>query len=304
MSQAVATDTGIQVDFLVDINSQILNDSHIVLTNLTEERNHEATFTYRSRTLTVKAVEPLESNSMYQVTVKGGPHGIKDITGRTMPDNYVFQFETKDVEGIKPPAIMTPAHLSENSGPILFTWGRVEEAEHYELQISKSNTFLNVVWPREESRSFKLELTPSISYEKGNYYARIRSVSPEGLKSSFSEVIQFYYNDEAAYIVDDPVTVIPPTEPVPTPQRVVLQAKSRIVDASPLSVLQDHFQALNEQAVTALSIKGSKPEKDILNMPLTSITINNQQQIVIELSEAVQEETVTKYTAYIIGERN
>lgn len=194
LSEKVLLGTNIEVSFMFDINVSTLNEQNIILFNMTERKAESVSITYKAKLLTVKPSKDLKPNCHYQVQLVGGQSGIKDITGRTLNDTYVFEFKTHDIEKIKPPMFLFPTDLSEITGDTVFRWTEAAGAYFYELEISRSNTFDVLAWPKANERVYATEFIPDVDYRKGQYYARIRTVNNEGFKSAYSSVIRFYYD--------------------------------------------------------------------------------------------------------------
>jgi hypothetical protein len=294
LSENVERDVEIEVIFMIDLNRQLLNEELIVLFNLTEQKSVPIRYEYRNRVLKVKPIEPLDPLTHYQLELIGGEKGIRDITGRYLAESYKIEFFTKDVDSIKPPVFLYPTHLSEVNAKPTFSWKSVSNAYAYELQISKSNTFHNLVWPSENVLVFGTQVTPNINYEQGRYYARIRSVGEDGTRSAYSDVLQFYFNQETAQ--QSQAGTQSQNNSTSTFQ---IKANSQVQKVDQLTVLQQHFAQQNTSSESKLYAISSKPLHQSLNIPLSQLN-----QIVIEFSEDIDPSSVTNQTCYLIGERN
>jgi Bacterial Ig-like domain len=293
LSENVERDVVIEVVFMIDLNRQLLNDDLIVLFNMTEQRSVPIRYEYRNRVLKITPVEILDPLTHYQLQLIGGEKGIRDITGRYLIESYQVEFFTKDIDSIKPPVFLSPTHLSEVNVKPVFSWESVQNAYAYELQISTSNTFQNLVWPSEKTLIFNTQVTPDIHYKKGRYYARIRSVAEDGTRSAYSDVMQFYFNQET--VEQSSGNVESQSEPT---LAFKIKANSQVKKADPLAVLQQHFAKQNT-GEPKLFIFSSKPSHQTYNIPLSQIN-----QIVIEFNENIDPNSVTNQTCYLIGERN
>jgi len=285
LSEDVACDTDIRVDFMVDLNSQLLREEHIVLWNVTEQKPVSIRYEYRSRTLIIKPRESLSPRMHYQLQLVGGEKGIRDIIGRYMPESYQIEFFTKDVDGIKPPVLLTPTHLSEVTEKPTFTWSAVEHAYAYELQISSTNTFHNVTWPPSSQLIFGTSVKPDVKYERGRYYARIRAIAEDGTKSAFSDVIQFYVN------IND--SQKPPETNFP------IRTNTRIEQNSQLTVLKQYFSQQNQSSSEKLRIVSSSPKHRSSHFPVAKL-----QKIIVEFNEPLDPNSVTSQSCYITEEKN
>jgi Bacterial Ig-like domain len=294
LSENVERDVEIEVVFMVDLNRQLLNEELIVLLNLTEQRSVPIRYEYRNRVLKIKPIESLDPLTHYQLQLIGGEKGIRDITGRYLVESYKVEFFTKDVDSIKPPVFLSPTHLSEVNLKPTFSWEPVANAYAYELQISKSNTFHNLVWPSENILVFGTQVTPNINYEQGRYYARIRSVGEDGTRSAYSDVLQFYFNQEITQ--QSQTNTESQTNSTYSFQ---IKANSQIKKEDQLTTLQQHFAKQNISLEPKLYVTSSKPSHQTLNIPLSQLN-----QIVIEFNEDIDRNSVTNLTCYLIEERN
>lgn len=306
--EKVPLDQKIDIYFMIDMNKPSIREEHVILFNLTEQIVEPVQFDYNRRILSIKPVSKLLPNNHYQLQIVGGEKGVKDITGRKMPETYEVEFTTKDVEGIKPPRILSPTDLSSVREAIQVELESNPDADYYELQISKSNTFHNLVWPTNEEKVYRTEevkVIPNIAYQTGQYYMRVRSVGLDGLKSSWSPTIRYYY--DGAPIIEEPKEElmpdeVPPTEEVVIAQKrkVILQASSRIQDKpTQLQSLQNIFLAKADEDVTELYVKSATPKDNSVNNALSNI-----QTLVIEFTDNIDPDSITRDTCYVLSERN
>ena len=309
-AEKVALDQVIEVYFMIDINKQALRAEHFILLNMSERKVEDVEFEYNRRVLKIRPMKRLSPLTYYQLQIVGGTDGIKDITGRSMAQTYEVEFHTKDTESIKPPRVIAPTDKSIITKPVEVQLNPSQQAFYYELQISKSNTFHNVLWPVNGEKIYRMtdiKVTPDIKYETGSYYMRVRAVSEEGEASAWSSTIQFYYNGVVEIEIpkdeEVPKEEPPITEPVPevNEEDVVLQTKSRIIDEplTQLSQLQDHFVQEAITASNALSVTASSVQNKSVNNKLT-----NAKTIIIDFSEDIDPLVATNNTCYVLVERN
>lgn len=300
----IPLDGKIEMHFMIDINRQALKDEHFILLNLTEQMIEPVRYEYIRRKLDVTPLNKLKPNNHYQLQVIGGEHGIRDITGRTMPDTYEIEFYTKDVDEIKPPKILSPNDVVEVREPPVFELEPILEANYYELQISKSNTFHNLEWPNGKVyRITETKVIPDIPYQTGQYYARVRSIDFEEHASSWSPVIRYFYNGTPVIRVpEDPE--IPTEEPeedvtVESKRNIVLQPMSQVQEVSQLEKIKSAFSVKSDATITGLYAKKATPKDKSVNNKLDAIG-----QIVIEFTEDIDPATVDSKTCYLLSERN
>ncbi|MCY8466549.1 Ig-like domain-containing protein [Bacillus atrophaeus] len=302
----IPLDQEVQLLFMVDLNKNSISSDHVILFNITQQKTEEIRFEYYSKTLKVKSVLPLEPLNHYQLKLVGGANGIKSITGHTMAETYELEFYTKDVASIKPPRIFAPTNVSIVREYVTFEFEKIQEADYYELQISQSNTFHNVIWPLNDEKIFpmsELKVTPYIEYKTGQYYARVRSVDKEGIKSAWSPTLSFYYDGNP--VIEEAVDPIP-SEKVSTSkesedaQTVILKASSsQSKDLTQLSQLQAALSETDETEGIRLYVKSTTPKNGSVNNSKDKL-----KTIVIEFTESIDPDSVNSSTCYLLEERN
>ncbi len=88
--------------------------------------------------------------------------------------------------GIKAPGALVPANLSKVDRMPVFTWAPVKGADHYEFQIAADKGFNSIVSNGSISTKNTAATLPT-SLINGNYYWRVRSVTPKGATSSWTK---------------------------------------------------------------------------------------------------------------------
>jgi hypothetical protein len=292
LAVAVPQDVTIEIYFVIDIVTDTILPQNVILLNVEEQRSESITLEYRNKVLLIKPENKLSPNTHYQIELVGGKNGIKDITGRFLEQSYLFEFYTADVDHIKPPVLTAPAHQTSLTGPVSFAWNAAEKAYFYELEISRSNTFDVLVWPRGESRVYETQVTPDISYEPGNYYARIRTVNHSGEKSSYSKPIQFYVEKSSQHQHPDPE---PPNGSDPGCSDGLDEELEQIKDE--LGGSEEEEESLNVVSMTPADQEVNVPiSYDITNNPLT--------EIVVEFDDDLDLSTINSSSFYVIAQRN
>lgn len=309
--EKIPLDQKIDIYFMIDMDKPSIREEHIILFNLTEQLVEPVQFDYNRRILSITPLSNLLPNNHYQLQIVGGEKGVKDIVGRKMPQTYEVEFTTKDVEGIKPPRILTPTDLSSVREAVQIELEPNLDVDYYELQISKSNTFHNLVWPTNEEKVYRtseIRVIPDIAYQTGQYYMRVRSVGFDGLKSSWSPTIRYYY--DGVPIIKEPEEEpmpdeIPPTEEaeevaIAQKRKVVLQTSSHIQEQpTQLQKLQDIFSSKSSTSLTGLYVTSTTPKDNSVNNPLSNI-----QTLVIEFTDDIDPASITSDTCYVLIERN
>ncbi len=294
-AEQVPVDQVIEVFFVIDIMKNTLNENTIILLNISEQLVEPVKVDYINRTLKVKPVNKLMPNTHYQLQLVGGKDGVKSITGGEMAQTYEVEFYTKDVESIKPPRILSPVDLSIVDKPVEFHMEPSAQADHYEVQVSKSNTFHHLVWPMGNEKVFitdEIKFTPDIAYEEGQYYIRARSVNKEGKKSSWSPSIRYFYQPALNY---DPIEEDIEVET----KDITLRTNSRPDESdTQLSKLQNAFVE-EEVDKNPFFVKGMSPGDGSVHNSL-----NKSRTIVIQFSEEIDPNSVHSSNCYVLSERN
>lgn len=310
--EKIPLDQHIEIYFMIDINKNSIRPEGLVLLNLTEQTVEPVTFTYQRRVLVVTPTSKLLPNNHYQLQLVGGEKGLKDITGRGMAQTYEVEFYTKDIDAIKPPVVLSPTDMSIVREAVKFQLKPSMDVEYYEMQISKSNTFQNLVWPTDGEKVYRtdeISIIPDIAYETGTYFMRVRSVDAEGLTSSWSSTLRYHYDGVPLYALpgDQPIEAV--TMALQPTRKVVLQAMSQLqTQPDQLSKLQDAFLAKSGTTLTGLYVKSATPKDKSVNNQLarfndTRVGMNNK-QIIIEFTDDIDPATVTDLTCYVLSERN
>lgn len=290
LSEDIPVDQPIDIYFFVDLSKGSVTEENIILFNLTEEKGESIRFEYQNRRLQIRPLQQLKPNTHYQIQLVGGRNGLEDITGNKMEETYVSEFYTKENKRLAAPIMISPTDMAEITDDITFQWEPVEGVKYYELEISRSNTFRNLVWPLKKVKIYETAITPHIDYEPGTYYARIRSVGEDGEPSHYSDPIRYYYSGEKQT-----------SESGIKDHDYVIETNTRIQHAEPdsqINALQQHFAniALNQQQ-QSFRVVNSTPKHKALNL-------QNVGRITITFNQPVDPESVSSDSIYIIEERN
>lgn len=291
LSEDVPTNPKIEIYFFLDLDKGTLNQDKIILFNLTEERTEKIKYEYQNKRLTITPVKDLGPNMHYQIQLVGGRKGLKNIIGQEMAETYVSEFYTKTIREVQPPVVTFPTDLTETISDITFKWKPAINAKFYELEISKTNTFHHLVWPLEQTPVYETTVTPHINYDKGTYYARIRSIAHDGTKSHYSRTIRYYFNGvKQADNMNDQHQE----------ESIILETAGKVLEStSIIESLQKHF--MNEKAIKvneSFSITGSSPKHKGLNIRTGTGFVT------ITFDQDVDPDSVTADSIYIVEERN
>ncbi|WP_067924162.1 Ig-like domain-containing protein [Alicyclobacillus shizuokensis] len=283
LARNVPLDIQIEVIFMVDIDVSTVVEENVILLDVGQQAGVPVDLSYDRRVLTIKPRANLNPGTHYQVQLIGGKEGFRDITGNYLDVGYTFDFYTDHTRGIEPPEVFEPEDLSEWSAPVHFRWSVAENADHYELEVSQSNTFSPIVWSGEVHDT---EVTPVIDYEPGPYFARIRSVDYKGQKSEYSPMIRFYYTGGLQ------------SEPV---EQLVSELTSE-----QLSALQSYFA--QQAPSNSLHVVGSTPKDGAVHVAHDQGLINNWpnalKEIVIEFDDTIDPASVDGTVVYLVSDRN
>lgn len=202
-----ATDVGvsssIQVEFDVDLDTRYIDGNFTLMT--TNNEVIEGRTSYRKKVITFVPLEPLAKGTNFVFTIKGDGNlddevddGIKSIIGATMAGSFISRFMTERTDMLPVPTIISPVNNTIIKKTPVFTWEAVEGATHYDVEISKSNTFSTKIFPAVDSiRITSPTLSPNVEMPDGIYYWRIRSVGGTTNKGAWSSVMQFNLTTEA-----------------------------------------------------------------------------------------------------------
>lgn len=188
----------IKIDFNTDLDRDYVSD-YIQVFNSQGQRLSGITL-YDERSVTFKADSPFGDYQTIKVLVigddlSGTENGIRSVLGERMRGDYLFTFTTQAVENLPAPSLIQPVNQSIIQREPVFNWSAVTGAESYQIEVSTSNTLNPVIWPVKEAdyRVFDISepLVPDTSFADGNYYWRVRAISPDGVFGEWSITSQF-----------------------------------------------------------------------------------------------------------------
>lgn len=194
--KSVPISTSIRADFSIDLDGRYI-DGNVFMTDAKGTLIDIRT-SYRAKVLTVMPLAPLNMGTTYQVTFVGDSNlddgvkqGIRSIIGDCMAGNEVLTFTTEVDDSLTVPEVLLPAHGAVLKARPTFTWNPVSTAKGYHLEISRTNTFATLVYPKEQQLFTKTEIEPDVEFADGLYYWRIRSVRGDNATGEWSKIYQF-----------------------------------------------------------------------------------------------------------------
>lgn len=200
----------IKIDFNTDLDRDYI-EPYILVSDDTG-RPIPGRVTYNERTISFVPDAPFPSLATIRVTVVGddlsGKNiGIRSVTGERMRGNFVFSFTVAQIPQLPPPRLLSPQDQSVIRSQPAFSWEPVPEADHYEIELSTSNTMNPVIWPAREE-SYQLydvnnPVTPDVVLEDGIYYWRMRAVRADGQKGEWSPIYTFHLDTQVEGAVTD-----------------------------------------------------------------------------------------------------
>lgn len=182
------------LDFNTDLSQENIGDSFRLETESGEAVSIE--MTYDNRVVTVHIKERIQPNETYRLTVLGDSDledetivGIRNVFDSPMAGNYVTTFSTVEVDTLPAPKTLHPAHLTTTKSTPSFSWEASADAEVYELQVSKTNTLIPLLW---ETTVKSREVHPMGTLADGVYYWRLRAVDVLGNPGDWTELQHFF----------------------------------------------------------------------------------------------------------------
>lgn len=197
----VASLTEIKMGFNVDLDTNSLEGNIVVF-----DENHnlvEGKIVYANRILTFTFEEQLMTGHTYRVLVRGDSEayvnqtqatkGIQSVFGVAMPKDFDYTLSTLEIN-IPIPKIKEPSNYSSvDTTKPTFKWTGIKDSEEYELEVSKSNRFVPLLFPEAGLQAIYTsvnEFTWMTDMADGTYYARVRAGVGD-YWSAWSEPIQF-----------------------------------------------------------------------------------------------------------------
>ncbi|MNQ31872.1 hypothetical protein D3C85_452550 [compost metagenome] len=225
LAKKVANKTVVQVDFNTDLDRAHIVP-YVVVTD-GEGNRINGTVTYNERTVSFEPSSPFLSLQTVRVMIvgddlSGKDIGIRSVLGTKMKGNYNLSFTIIENPLVRPPKLVFPASESVIKDEPTFKWEAVTGADKYQIQLSKFNTMVPVIWPM-DSENYTIdneltELRPDIQLEDGIYYWRMRSVDATGEHGEWTTLATFNkdtveegkVSDDDAPKIDLPIVDRPP----------------------------------------------------------------------------------------------
>lgn len=292
-SEVVERDITIDVRFFVDVDADTINNNNIILFDTINQNVVSTDISYQKRRMTIKPIESLQPNGQYELILKDGPTGLKDIIGLEMPAAYKSGFRTKVLENLSPPAIISPINRTIVDAPVKIKISPSSGGVYYQIQISASNRFDNILWPP-NSELFvaeeEVELVPDFKWDDNNYFIRVRSTDGEELVSEFGPITQIYVN-----AAEEPV-IIPPIE-VPIEEPIGDEGEGEQID---LDLINDMLEESKiEEPFTEFKVLSSSPDDGEIN-----VSVDNLGRIILKFSSNLDEATINEKSVYVVKEKN
>jgi len=258
------------VKFTLDVNIQTLTNQTIFLLHVETQQIVPIEFRYDKRVLTVRPSMDLLYDDRYQLHLIGGAEGIRFVMMDTpLPTSELISFSTIPHHLLDDPKWMLPANQSIiQDNAIEFKWQVVLEAEYYELELAKTNTFSMLSWPNRREKLYNNFVMPVISFDPGTYYARVRAGR---IHPFFSHIEEFgAWSDILSFVIAEPKLseVVPMGSPIPQTNQII------------------NFHLMS-----------ADPEANALFIDPTT-----QDTITIRLSEAIESQHVGR--VFLIGQNN
>lgn len=287
-TEIVERDVVIDTRFFMDVDTATLNEQTVILFDLDNQKSVPIKLEYSRRRLLIKPIDILEPNGNFELILKSGPSGVKDVIGMEMLGNYKSSFRTKALEKLRPPAIVSPVDRTIVDAPLKIKVAPSENAKYYQLQVAKTNRFDKILWPPEGqlfavTEDF-LELIPDMELENTNYFIRARSTDGEKESSEYGPAIQVYLGG-----------VIPekPKEPD--------EESGAPGDGLPDIDIGDINDEINKEPtneVGGFKMLSSLPEADSINN-----NVENLSKIILRFSDNIDLSTVNENTVYVVKQR-
>lgn len=258
----VPVNSSITVDFSIDLDGLYIDD-YVYLAD-SRGVHIDTRVVYRKKKITVTPTAPLESGKQYLLTLVGDSdmtdavaHGIRNILGEPLAGNFTINFTTDGEAALEAPTLVTPAYGSVNRVQPVFTWAALDNAQAYEIRISKSNKFDILLFPAEAGeRFYETTLEPKVAWEDGIYYWTVRGIRNDGVTGEWSSIGQFSVKtyDEGTITPEDqlPIEVLY-DEPNFEIELIESFPKVGTVDV-PLNIKSLYFRVIGEIDVSLIDL--------------------------------------------------
>lgn len=293
----VNRDSKIYVRFFSDMKEDTFTRNNVVLFNVSDQKTEAVHLKYRQQILTIEPVELLAPKAHYRIMITGGELGVRDIVDTPMAESFTMEFYTKEVESLKPPAIIEPNHRTIIDMPTKIKINGFKEAAYIRLQLSDTHDFNRILYPINEqlfaSQEY-VEITPDIQLPKGTYYLRVASLNEKLEQSEFGAAIQFYTEGNLTEEPAPEPEPEPPTDPpVENPDEEEGSIEDNINEQLPPPDITEEEEEL------LFKVLGLSPKKDMVHVP-----ISQMKTIVLRFNEDIDPASVTNETVYVVAEKN
>jgi len=206
-SVGVALDSKIEVKFFRAMDQLTFGASTFIVEKEGTDIRVPGSLAYSAlnKTLTFTPTINFDPGITYRITVVGHNKpttspidGIKDILGNGMMGNFFSTFTT-DTSGMLPQTILrSPSNQSAIQVQPTFSWDAIPGADHYDIEVSQTNSFDVIYWPL-PSDTIDNTLTtvmPDRPFDVDKqYFWRVRGVRPSTQKGHYSDVHTFYIGE-------------------------------------------------------------------------------------------------------------
>lgn len=229
LAKDIDSTISITVEFNTDIDRDYLDENfHVHDVNGNPIRGE---IVYGSRLLTFTPTNPFTSLDTIRVQLvgddlSGKDLGVRNVLGEKMKGDYNFSFTIATSDSLPTPVLVFPTSNTIIKENPRFDWKPVNGADYYQLQVSKFNTMNPIYWPPkwedfkvfdtaledakittvvEEGTYYILRETidPTMQFEEGLYYWRMRAVSEEGVYGDWSTLHNFYIDKQEIGLVSE-----------------------------------------------------------------------------------------------------
>lgn len=217
--KSYATEVGttlkeIKINFSTDL------DQNYITGNVRVETQSGVTvassLAYSNRTITVTLQEQILANKTYQVVIIGDSNldndevvGVRNVFNRPMAGIYQSTFTTAHEDTLPAPVVLYPSDSTTIKAIPTFEWEQVVGATRYEVQLSKSNTMIPIIWDVSLSETQRVTdggVKPTGDLDDDRYYWRVRAVDSSDTSGDWTKLQHFYLDtlDRGPISNDDP----------------------------------------------------------------------------------------------------
>jgi len=206
-STEVALDSNIEVKFFRAMDKTTFGASTFIVEKEGTDIRATGSLLYSALNKTITFIPDISFNpgTTYRVIVVGHNKpvtspidGIKDALGNGMMGDFFWTFTTSTSAMLPQTVLRSPTDQSAIQIQPTFSWDPIPSADHYDIEVSQTNSFDIIYWPLVTDivdTSLTTVMPDRVFDVDKQYFWRVRGVRASGQKGHYSYVQTFYIGE-------------------------------------------------------------------------------------------------------------